>query len=246
MVIRNLAEVKNTLKALFPEDLRDDETKVIDLGDSFGDVNEALHFCSLMGKCKRQVHYKSLGCWRDKVADRAVPTLEGTSNKLDGDYRLRNDAIIKCYEAAFKRGFEVFVVQHGGWCASSANAGGTYNKYGESERCENGKGGPDANDVYQITGPYISLGCWRESGMTTLEYKDEVLDGRAFRRDDAVRKCFEAARKRGYKMFAVTNLGWCNSSPTAEDKYKERGTSNECRDGIGSTSGASDMYQITE
>jgi hypothetical protein len=48
-------------------------------------------------------------------------------------------------------GFTVFAVQNGGWCASSATAGETYTKYGESTDCVgDGEGGGWANRVYRI------------------------------------------------------------------------------------------------
>ena len=46
----------------------------------------------------------------------------------------------------------MFAVQHGGWCASARRAHLTYRKYGTSNRCRNGKGGPWANDVYVLRG----------------------------------------------------------------------------------------------
>merc|ERR1711973_607029 len=45
-----------------------------------------------------------------------------------------------------------FAVQHQGWCAAAKNFLG-YKKYGKSNACKNGKGGPWANDVYRITNP---------------------------------------------------------------------------------------------
>ena len=72
---------------------------------------------------------------------------------MDGSYQARQDSIEKCYKAAKKRGFHIFAVQNGGWCASSATAGETFNKYGTSTACKSdGKGGPWANQVYYITG----------------------------------------------------------------------------------------------
>ena len=72
---------------------------------------------------------------------------------MDGNYQARKDSIEKCYKAAKKRGFQIFAVQNGGWCASSATAGQTFNKYGKSAACKSdGKGGPWANQVYYITG----------------------------------------------------------------------------------------------
>ena len=43
-------------------------------------------------------------------------------------------------------------VQNGGWCASGPRAHRTFGKYGRSNRCRGGKGGPWANDVYRVSG----------------------------------------------------------------------------------------------
>jgi hypothetical protein len=48
-------------------------------------------------------------------------------------------------------GYEIFVLQNGGWCGSSANAGDTYKKYGAANNCAaDGEGGEMANQVYRI------------------------------------------------------------------------------------------------
>ncbi|XP_035667178.1 uncharacterized protein LOC118409908 isoform X2 [Branchiostoma floridae] len=96
--------------------------------------------------------YTSLGCWEDAY-DRAIPTLEKTDARLDGDFFTRNNPIEKCYQVALSRGFPVFALQAGGWCAGSADAHTTHSKYGPSIACAaDGEGGPWANEVYQITG----------------------------------------------------------------------------------------------
>ena len=94
---------------------------------------------------------KGLGCYRD-TGRRAIATMEGRSRLLKGHYRRRRDAIRKCALAAYKRGYRVFAVQHGGWCAASRTGHRTYGRYGRSNRCRNGKGGPWANDVYVLKG----------------------------------------------------------------------------------------------
>lgn len=44
-------------------------------------------------------------------------------------------------------------MQHGEWCASSAEAEKMFNKYGRSRKCNSGdEGGPWANQVYCIKG----------------------------------------------------------------------------------------------
>ena len=51
----------------------------------------------------------------------------------------------------------MFAVQNGGWCASSALAAKTFNKYGKSSVCpSDGGGGPWANQVYYIKGGYTA------------------------------------------------------------------------------------------
>ena len=60
---------------------------------------------------------------------------------------------MKCAVAAMRAGYGVFAVQHGGWCAASATADETFDKYGKSSACEDdGEGGPWANQVYSFNG----------------------------------------------------------------------------------------------
>merc|ERR1712168_484659 len=92
--------------------------------------------------------YQSLGCWRDTWL-RAIPTLEGRDSRLRGPYFLRSNAVRLCYEAARARGYGIFSVQNGGWCAGM-KGGRSYRKYGRSNMCRSGRGGPWANSVYRI------------------------------------------------------------------------------------------------
>ncbi|KAI8481126.1 Retinoschisin [Branchiostoma belcheri] len=102
--------------------------------------------------CERP-KFTSLGCWRDKYSSRAIPILEWTHPRLTGIYRLRRNAIEKCYRVARSRGYTVFALQHGGQCLGGRNAHNTYKKYGSSTACAaDGEGGDWANEVYQITG----------------------------------------------------------------------------------------------
>ena len=94
--------------------------------------------------------YETIGCFQDRGSG-AIPTLEGKDYILDDRYWERQQSIEKCYQAAKKRGFHVFAVQDGGWCASSALAAKTFNKYGKSSACKSdGEGGPRANQVSYI------------------------------------------------------------------------------------------------
>ena len=96
---------------------------------------------------------KSLGCYKD-TGRRAIPPMDGRNPLVKGFYRRRADAILKCALVALRFGFPVFAIQNQGWCATGPRARVTYRKYGRSNRCKNGKGGPWANDVYQITGEF--------------------------------------------------------------------------------------------
>ena len=47
----------------------------------------------------------------------------------------------------------MFAVQNGGWCAASAIAPQTFDKYGPSTACQaDGEGGPWANQVFVLKG----------------------------------------------------------------------------------------------
>ena len=63
------------------------------------------------------------------------------------------NSIAKCAVAAMRAGYSMFAVQNGGWCASTAIAPETYDKYGKSTACkDDGEGGPWANQVYNLEG----------------------------------------------------------------------------------------------
>ena len=96
--------------------------------------------------------YESIGCYRD-TRNRAILPLEGKDSILDGRYWTRKNPIAKCAAAARRAGYSMFAVQNGGWCAASATAGKTFDKYGKSTACgSDGEGGPWANQVYVIKG----------------------------------------------------------------------------------------------
>ena len=96
--------------------------------------------------------YNEVGCYKD-TGNRAIPTLEGEDSILDGSYSSRTNPIAKCAVAAMRAGYRTFAVQNGGWCAASASAPQTYDKYGKSTACKgDGEGGPWANQVYELEG----------------------------------------------------------------------------------------------
>jgi hypothetical protein len=103
------------------------------------------HWCQ---KGLAQLSYKPLGCFGDK-GERAMPILEGGDQTITGDYKAREDSIVKCYKYAKSKGYKYFAVQDGGHCQGSNNLAEA-KKYGPSSACTNGKGGGWANDIYEI------------------------------------------------------------------------------------------------
>ena len=97
------------------------------------------------------VSVQSIGCFKD-TSRRAIPVLEGKSPLLRGNYKRRRFAIRKCALLAIRRGYPLIGVQDGGQCTSGVRALRTFAKYGRSNRCKNGKGGPWANNVYRVIG----------------------------------------------------------------------------------------------
>lgn len=97
----------------------------------------------------------TFGCFKD-TARRAIAPLDGRSRLLKGNYKRRWDAVRKCALASAMRRYHVFAVQDGGWCVSARRAHITFGKYGKTNKCRNGKGGPWANSVYVLRGVYTS------------------------------------------------------------------------------------------
>ena len=106
-----------------------------------------------MSQTSTTATYESLGCWKDDLPRAITADLEGIinpSNLYDEHYKRRSNAVQKCFKAALSQGKTVFAIQDGGQCFSSNSAQVTYKKYGSSNECVQGKGGPMANDVYEI------------------------------------------------------------------------------------------------
>ena len=99
-----------------------------------------------------------LGCWADTGTNRAI--LGG--NRLaqyEAEYVTKiRDLIEDCHNFAQSKGWNVFGVQYGRECFTSADAENTYQKHGQTDRCFNGEGGFDAMDVYKIES-CITTGC---------------------------------------------------------------------------------------
>lgn len=206
---------------------------------------------------------KLLGCYTDGLGGCLVGNPFGgclvwnQARVFSGGYKNYHpdEVVKKCLEDAIRNGVDTFAIQDQKSCfAADKGARGHYGKYGKrflAPFCLFGKGGWLSNDVYIITKketPYKSVGCWADKGtraITTLEGKDSGLDGGYQARTDAIWKCYEAAKAKGFKYFAVQNGGWCASSASAESRYNMYGKSSACKDGKGGGM-ANDVYVIHE
>ncbi|XP_078379589.1 uncharacterized protein LOC144662599 isoform X2 [Oculina patagonica] len=94
-----------------------------------------------------------------------------------------------------------------------------------------------------------TLGCYNDTSkhaIPTLEGQDGILNGNATSRRDPIGKCYEAAKKRGFKVFALQDGGWCSSSATAEKTFNKYGISSNCKsDGEGGPL-ANQVYYIKD
>ena len=202
----------------------------------------------------RGVKYTRVGCYKNiyghKGADASIPSMEGHSSYLDGRGHQRTNAIYKCYQAAYQfQSYKVFALDYRGFCRSGPEAHLTYDKYGKSDGCPaDGKGANGAIDVYRLVyKDYYMYGCFKDvassRAIPDLEGTDSMLDGDYKTRQDAVKKCYQVAKKRGFKMFAVQD-GQCFSGPYALYTYSKYRRSSDCKsDGRGAPN-ANEVYKI--
>ena len=76
--------------------------------------------------------------------------LEGSSDALKVHYKRRENPVENCYTAAIEHKMSVFGIQDGGQCFGSQSMQAA-KQYGSSSACSSGKGGPMANNVYELS-----------------------------------------------------------------------------------------------
>ncbi|XP_048583247.1 uncharacterized protein LOC5505799 [Nematostella vectensis] len=92
---------------------------------------------------------ENLGCFKSKGPNTTLPSLENIDPALQWSYQQRAGAILRCADAAFRRGYEVFGIQDGGKCVAGGMS--DYGGNGGSIECvDNGRGANGANEVYRI------------------------------------------------------------------------------------------------
>ena len=76
-----------------------------------------------------------------------------------------------------------------------------------------------------------------------MDGSDARILGNYQARKDAIKKCFEVAKERGMKIFAVQHGGWCAASKGLNG-YQKYGKATNCANGKGGA-WANDVYLIT-
>jgi len=160
-----------------------------------------------------------IGCFADKI-DRAI---SGGIVTFDRDL-----VIQKCQEKALKVGNNYFAVQNGVQCFTSLTAGKTYDKYGRTTGCMDGRGGHWRMSVYQIPRPSVEVGCF-------IDKRARAISGGyvTFATHLVIQKCEEKAKRAGNSFFAVQNSVECFTSPGAGKTHDKYGRSTGCKHGRG-------------
>ena len=102
--------------------------------------------------------------------------------------------------------------------------------------------------------PYRHAGCWADTGdraVPTLEGDPALtntfvwfFDSSYRNRFNAVEKCYQAAKQKGMKVFAVQDGGWCAGS-TDINSYRKYGPTDRCSGGKGG-GWANDVYVMDD
>lgn len=172
-----------------------------------------------------------VGCYRDAQGDRALNNMYA-SLRGNIDWHNLRSLVTRCAERAFELGYRYFGVQFYGECWGDDRPRPTYDKHGAGKGCTDGVGDEIHNFVYRFA-PWRDLGCWRDTGdgrtMTMLENFRGQIDW--FHLEKTVEKCYEAAKKKNKKYFAIQFYGECWVSDT--ESYKVHGPSTNCWNGVG-------------
>ena len=94
---------------------------------------------------------------------------------------------------------------------------------------------------------YSSLGCFRNNGsraIPPMEGQDPFLNDSYHSRENPIHKCYLAALRRGYQVFAVQRGGQCFSGPTAHQTYNKSGPSDACKNDSKGGTWANQVYNI--
>ncbi|XP_041485055.1 uncharacterized protein LOC121431577 isoform X2 [Lytechinus variegatus] len=175
--------------------------------------------------------YTAVGCYRDQ-----------TVRAISGGFVTYHQPIASCFERSRLAGNEYFAIQAGNQCFTSSDAGQTYNQYGPSDACQDGRGGSWAMTVYRInqgnqgqnqrenpgqSTSYTAVGCYQDQAVRAIS------GGFVTYRHQPLARCFERSRLAGNEYFAIQAGNQCFTSSDAGQTYNQYGPSDACQDGRG-------------
>jgi len=163
---------------------------------------------------------QEIGCFRD-ASSRAI-----SGDMVEFSY---DEVVWRCYLRAKNFGYTHFAVQYNTECFTSYDAGETYDKYGSTSGCANGRGGSWKMTVYSVEDlGFGEVGCFRDE--STRAIRTKVGN---FSPEDVVGKCYEYAREKGYSHFAVQYNKECWTAPDAGETYHKYCSTSGCANGRG-------------
>ncbi|XP_031565596.1 pancreatic secretory granule membrane major glycoprotein GP2-like [Actinia tenebrosa] len=111
-------------------------------------------FCSWISFSQALQNFVPVGCFKDKLQDRALPDLIINHRISDPviDWSNLSITVQSCAKAAQDKGYVYFALQFWGECWAGHSGHLTYDKHGPSTHCERGVGKGYTNFVYRNTG----------------------------------------------------------------------------------------------
>jgi len=152
--------------------------------------------------------YNLIGCFKDDHWTRAF---------YDNAKRFHRDSVQSCADYAKRLGNSLFALQDGSECWTSGVNTAKYALYGESDKCNNDKGGPYANSVYQL-GPlnrntkWLSIGCYKDTGSRAFKGAKTNLNG-----DNIIEQCRDLAANRQHAYFGLESGFFTTQCYTGND-----------------------------
>nr|XP_039248872.1 uncharacterized protein LOC120326618 [Styela clava] len=174
-----------------------------------------------------------LGCWRDN-GKRAIPGVDTILTKRYGPYTARKEAIQKCGIFAKSKGYSVFAVQNGGWCATVRMQEVLLTSMDLIQHVE--KMAKEDHGEIKFTRFSLQLH-WGVTRILEIEQfhrqteRFQTLRDNYKQRRNAIEKCAMVASSLGYKLFAVQNGGCAPLEKDAHLTYGKYGLSSNCEEG---------------
>ena len=98
-------------------------------------------------------------------------------------------------------------------------------------------------DLYLVDLPYTSLGCWKDKRNRAIKGSFVRIGTRWGK--DAVKACYERAKKVGSKIFAVQSGNECFADwKTAGGDYKKHGKASNCKENGTGGHWANSVFEI--